>query len=150
MVREVKIQILFILVAIFISFQMEPGGSIMPGTCSSPTTMLILKIEPLFVLLLAGGMTCHRPPRNVSSANMQPETTDVLDLSAVVDTPGVLMVVEVVVLETISVLETAIGCLKLIFVFLSHVSKYFSILGKHLLNRNILQCQLFRNIITSH
>ena len=126
---------------------MEPDGSIMPGTCSNPITMLILKIEPLFVLLLAGGMTCHQPPRNVSSANMQPETTDVLDLSAVVDTPGVLMVVEVVVLETISVLETAIGCLKLIFVFLSHVSKYFSILGKNLLN---FQCQLFRNIITSH
>ena len=104
----------------------------MPGTCSSPTTMLILKIEPLFVLLLAGGMTCHRPTRSVSSANMQPETTDVLDLSAVVDTPGVLMVVEVVVLETISVLETAIGCLKLIFVFLSLVSKYFSILSKNL------------------
>ena len=114
MVREVKIEIFFILVAIFISFQMEPGGSIMPGTCSSPTTMLILKIEPLFVLLLAGGMTCHQPPRNVSSANMQPEATDVLDLSAVVDTPGgrVLMVVEVAVLETISALETAIGCLR--------------------------------------
>ena len=128
---------------------MEPDGSIMPGTCSNPITMLILKIEPLFVLLLAGGMTCHQPPRSVSSANMQPETTDVLDLSAVVDTPGgrVLMVVEVVVLETISVLETAIGCLKLIFVFLSHVSKYFSILSKNLLN---IQCQLFRNIITSH
>ena len=73
-----------------------------------------------------------------------------MDLSAVVDTPGVLMVVEVVGLETISVLETAIGCLKLKFVFLSHVSKYFSILFENLLNRNILQCQLFRNIITSH
>ena len=133
---------------------MEPDGSIMPGTCSNPITMLILKIEPLFVLLLAGGMTCHRPTRSVSSANMQPETTDVLDLSAVVDTLGgrvlMLMVVEVAVLETISVLVTAIGCLKLKFVFLSHVSKYFSLLGKNLLNRNILQCLLFRNIITSH